>query len=110
VISVSMHRYRLAIIRLCCSALLLLGAGAQLHSLAHAVQATQAAAHHDGAAAHTQACEQCLQYAALDGALRTAEAARITPVAGLPTSTAPGKTQRAATVVAYRSRAPPTNG
>lgn len=109
-IRAALHRYRLAIIRLCCTALVLLGAGAQLHGLAHAVQATQAAAHRDGAVAHTQACEQCLQYAALDGASRVADTAHIAPAAGLPASAEPGKAQRAATVIAYRSRAPPSNG
>ena len=109
-IPASLHRYRLAIIRLCCSALVLLGTGALLHGLAHAVQATQAAAHREGAVAHTQACEQCLQYAAVDGALPSVEAASTTPAAGLPASGEPGKAQRAATVIAYRSRAPPSEG
>lgn len=106
-ISASLHRYRLAIVRLCCCALLLLGAGAQLHGLAHALQATQAAAEHGAAAAHAQACEQCLQYAAIDGAMPTAAAPEDPSGDASHAGPEPVTTRGAATFVAYRSRAPP---
>jgi hypothetical protein len=110
VISASLHRHRLAIVRLCCCALLLLGAGAQLHGLAHALQATQAvqtAAEHGTAAAHAQACEQCLQYAAIDGAMPTAAAPAALAGNASHAGPEPVTTRFAATFVAYLSRAPP---
>lgn len=107
-ISASLHRSRLAIVRLCCCALVLLGAGAQLHGLAHALQATQAAAtEHGAAAAHAQACEQCLQYAAIDGAIPTAAAPAALSGNGSQAGPEPVETRPAATFVVYRSRAPP---
>jgi hypothetical protein len=110
VTSAALHRYRLAIVRLCCCALLLLGAGAQLHGLAHAVQAAQAAqavAEHGATAAHAQACEQCLQYAAIDGAMPVAAAQGALSGSASRAGPEPVTTRVAATFVAYRSRAPP---
>ena len=105
--SALLRRYRLAIVHLCCGALLLLGLGSQLHGLAHALQATQAAAHHGAAGAHTQACDQCVQYAALDGAAPVDSGRGIPPAHVLQTLVEPRSPQAAAARVAYRSRAPP---
>jgi hypothetical protein len=107
VIHAALQRHRLAIVRLCCCALLLLGAGAQLHGLAHALQATQAAAEHGAAAAHAQACEHCLQYAAIDGAMPVAAAPAALSGNGSQAGPESVTTRHAATFVAYLSRAPP---
>ena len=102
-----LRRYRLAIVHLCCGALLLLGLGSQLHGLAHALQATQAAAHHGAAGAHTQTCDQCVQYAALDGAAPLDCRSGIPSAHVLPAQVEPRTPHAAAARVAYRSRAPP---
>lgn len=102
-----LRRYRLAIVRLCCGALLLLGLGSQLHGLAHALQATQAATHHGAAGAHTHACDQCVQYAALDGAAPVDAGRDLPPAHVLQTLVEPRSPHAAAARVAYRSRAPP---
>jgi hypothetical protein len=111
VIFATLLRHRQAVVRLCCCALLLLGAGAQLHGLSHALEAAQQAkSHHDTAAAHSQVCEQCLQYAALDAAMPTIDATGLWTTATQSAYLAPPSTQRAATFAAYRSRAPPRIG
>lgn len=106
------HRHRRAIIWLCVAATVLLGIGAQLHGLSHSLQAVQASAHKDvQAAAHAQACEQCLQFAAIDGGLAAHVAAAWVAVAadavglGVPVAR-----PRATVFVAYASRAPPLRG
>jgi hypothetical protein len=105
-----MHRRRQAIVWLCIAAAMLLGVGAQLHALTHALQAVQATTHTDPLTAHTQACDQCLQFAALDGAA-TASAAAALPVAvEVGQCTAPASRLHAALFTAYRSRAPPPLG
>lgn len=109
-ISATLQRHRLAIVRLCCCALLLLGGGAQLHGLAHALQAAQAAIHHDPATSHAQACEQCLQYAAIDGALPAPVSATPTPWVAAEAHREARTPLHAATFVAFRSRAPPSAG
>ena len=104
-------RHRQAVVGLCCCALLLLGAFAQLHGLSHALQAAQQArSHHDAAAAHSQACEQCLQYAALDAALPATAANSVWTAAPPMAYAEPPSTQRVATFDAYRSRGPPKAG
>lgn len=105
-----MHRRRRAIVWLSIAAALLLGVGAQLHALSHALQAVQPTTHSDPLAAHTQACDQCLQFAALDGAA-TASAEAAPAVATLESrSAAPALRLHAARFSAYRSRAPPALG
>ena len=104
-----LRRYRLAIVRLCCGALLLLGLGSQLHGLAHALQATQAAAHHGTAAVHAQACEQCVQYAALDGAAPIDAGEGFLAGHAPQAQAEPQPAPAAAACVAYRSRAPPAS-
>ena len=105
-----MHRRRQAIVWLCIAAALLLGVGAQLHALSHSLQAVQASAHKDPLAAHTQACEQCLQFAALDAGM-PAHAAALLPVTGVAERCAmPTTPLRAAAFTAYASRAPPLLG
>jgi len=106
----ALDRHRRAIVRLCCCALLLLGAGAPLHALAHAIQASQSAAAHDPAAPPAKGCEQCLHYVAIDAALPTADAAAFaTDGKSAAVPARPASAQPAA-FVAYRSRAPPPAG
>jgi len=104
------HRRRQAIVWLCIAAALLLGVGAQLHALSHSLQAVQASAHKDPLAAHTQACEQCLQFAALDAGM-PAHAAALLPVPCVADlCTVPPVPLRASAFTAYASRAPPSLG
>jgi hypothetical protein len=104
------HRHRQAIVWLCIGAALLLGVGAQLHALSHSLQAVQASAHKDPLAAHTQACEQCLQFAALDAGM-PAHAAALPPVSCVADRCAVRATPlRASAFTAYLSRAPPPLG
>jgi hypothetical protein len=108
-----MNRHRRAIVWACIAAAVLLGLQAQLHGLSHAVQAlqeVQASASQEPLAAHAQPCDQCLLFAALDGAAPA-------PAAGLPAvatdqtaCTAPALPLRAAAFAAYASRAPPGLG
>lgn len=59
---------------ICAVALAAVALGAPLHALAHAAQAASGSnvERDPGAAALAHACEQCLQFAALDGGLATA--------------------------------------
>ena len=105
-----MFRRRLAIAWLCIAAVLLLGVSAQLHGLSHSLQAVQASAHKDPLAGHAQACEQCLLFAALDGAAPTHPAVPLCPPCGTSECTEPATLLRAAAFTAYVSRAPPQLG
>lgn len=109
-ISASLHRYRRTLVEWCCCALLVLGVTSQLHGLAHAVKAAEEAAHHKALVAHLQACDECLQYAALDAALPAGNAAGVATGGASDASAEPRSTQREATTVVYRSRAPPAAG
>ncbi len=110
VISASVHRRRRAVVWLCGFALVLLGLGAQLHGLGHALQATQGPVHQDAVAAHTQACEQCLQFAGLDGAAPNCCAAQPPVDCASNDHDAPESPLRAVAFTAYASRAPPPAG
>ena len=108
--SAFIHRRRRAIVWLSIAAALLLGVGAQLHALSHSLRAVQASAHHDPLAAHTQACEQCLLFAALDGAAPTCDATPLPPTSEATGGTAPAARLAASSFTAYISRAPPRFG
>jgi hypothetical protein len=105
-----MHRRRRAIVWLCIAAALLLGVRAQLHGLSHALQAVQASAHKDALAAHAQACDQCLQFAALDGAAPLHWAAPLSLACDAGECALHVAPLRAAAFAAYISRAPPQLG
>jgi chaperone required for assembly of F1-ATPase len=105
-----MHRRRRAIVWLSIAAAMLLGVGAQLHALSHALKAAQATTHSDPLAAHTQACDQCLQFAALDGAATASTAAAPAVAIAEGRHAAPAPRLHAARFSAYRSRAPPAPG
>lgn len=106
-----MHRRRRVIVWLCIAAALLLGLGAQLHGLSHVLQALNASTHDEPVALQAPACDQCLQFAALEGATPAPAAALLPRAAGTaPAGTAPAMRLRAAAFSAYRSRAPPARG
>lgn len=94
-----------------CSIALALGAlGAPLHALAHAQQAAAgASAERDPAAASpVHACEQCLQFAALDaGAAVTSEALSHVAAALARPLGEIAPAPRGAAFLAYAARAPP---
>ena len=81
--------------------------GFQLHGVAHALHSLEASEQHDSAPGHEPACEQCLLFASVDGALPLqAVALAIAPQAAL--ADAPIVTPlRATAFTAYASRAPP---
>ncbi len=101
---------RRAIAWLCIAAALLLGVNAQLHGLSHAVQAVQAAAHQDPLAAHAAACEQCLLFAALDGAVPAPAATPLPAACATAVSPVPALPAYPTAFTAYVSRAPPPVG
>jgi len=103
----SLLRLRRPIVWACIAATLWLGVGAQLHGLSHALQAVQAPAHKEALVAHAQACEQCLLYAALDGAAPTPASSLPAVATASPARTAPAAPDRVAVFTAYASRAPP---
>jgi hypothetical protein len=101
------HRHRQPLVWLCIAAALLLGVGSMLHGLSHSVQAVQAS-HKDGLAAHVQTCEQCLQYAALDGAAPIVAAETLpAPFGAAAPDAAATPPMCASAFTAYASRAPP---
>ena len=53
----------------CIAASLWMGVGFQLHGLAHSLHALETSEQHDSAPGHEPACEQCLLFASVDGAL-----------------------------------------
>jgi hypothetical protein len=91
----------------CIAASLWMGMGFQFHGMAHARHALEASERHDSAPGHEPACEQCLLFASIDGALPLhAAALAIAPPAALVD--APIATPlRATAFTAYASRAPP---
>lgn len=89
---------------------LLLGLAAQRHALAHALDAVRAPSHHDALLGHAQACEQCLQFAAVDAAAAAADAPSMPPAAGSPPAAMPPVPKRAECFTAYGARAPPRAG
>ncbi len=105
-----MHRRRRVIVWLCIAAALLLGLAAQLHGLSHSLQAVQASTHKDALAAHAQACEQCLQFAALDGAAPAQSAAPLSLPCDAQERADSAAPLRTAAFTAYVSRAPPELG
>jgi hypothetical protein len=104
------YRHRRAIVWLCMTAALLAGIRAQLHALSHALQAVQTAAPREALAAHAPACEQCLQFAALDGAAPAHCAGLASPASVASQCGTPVAPQRAAVFAAYVARAPPRLG
>jgi hypothetical protein len=52
-----------------------MGAGWQWHGLSHVLRALDAVHVHDGAPEHEAVCEQCLQFASVDGAMPVADSA-----------------------------------
>ncbi len=93
---------------------MLLSLGAPLHGLSHALQTLKALAvpaHDEPLALQTTACDQCLQFAALEGAgpapavIAPAPSGRAAGAGTLP-ATRPS----AAVFTAYISRAPPAIG
>ena len=105
-----MLRRRLAIVWLCIVAALLLGVSAQLHGLSHSLQAVEASAQKDPLAAHAQACEQCLQFAALDGGIPVHAAPPVPATCAAVACAVPVASLRASAFTAYASRAPPPLG
>ena len=107
----SQHRRRV-VAWVCAVAIALLALGAPLHGVAHALQVAQGAAHQDPASAHAHACEQCLQFAACDGAAPTAVPPAATPERGHDPVPAcrPAAAPRGIAFTAYASRAPPRLG
>lgn len=99
-----------AIAWLCIVAALLLGLAAQRHALAHALHAVQAPVHQDALLGHSQACEQCLQFAAADAAAVGAAVPPLPVWAGTALLGAAPLPARAERFTAYGSRAPPRAG
>lgn len=94
-------------------ALALLALGAPLHALGHAQQAaTGAGAERDPAtAAQAHACEQCLQFAALEGgAAASPRALPFLATAASAPIALPAPATRSTTFQAYAARAPPAFG
>jgi hypothetical protein len=91
----------------CVAASLWMGVGFQLHGLAHSLHALETSEQHDSAPGHEPACEQCLLFASVDGALPLQAAA----LAGAPPATRGNASiatpLRATAFTAYASRAPP---
>lgn len=91
----------------CIAASLWMGMGFQLHGLAHSLHALETSERHDSAPGHEPACEQCLLFASVDGALPLQAAA----LAGAPPATRGNASiatpLRATAFTAYASRAPP---
>jgi hypothetical protein len=110
-VTLFMHRRRRPLVWLCIAAAMLLGLAAQLHGLSHALQALKASTHDEPLALQTMACDQCLQFAAFEGAVPAHSAALVPRAAGdAPARIVPVTRLRAAVFTAYISRAPPTLG
>jgi hypothetical protein len=108
------HPRQRPLVWLCIVAAMLLGLGAQLHGLSHALQTLKtlnAATHDEPSALHAPGCDRCLQFAALDGFVPTHGATAL-PLAACTSGVrdAPPPTLRAAVFTAYISRAPPAFG
>jgi hypothetical protein len=103
-------KHRRAVAWLCIVATLALGLLAQRHALGHALHAMQGSAGQDAWLGHAQACEQCLQFAAVDAAA----IATATPMPPARAHALPARlaswTQRSERFSAYVSRAPPHAG
>jgi hypothetical protein len=104
------HSIRRSLIGLCIAIVALLGVGAQLHGLSHALKLVQSS-HDEPLAGQSQACDQCLQFAAADGQAPAPAAMPLLLSGG--TAAAPvaiAAVARAVAFAAYESRAPPTVG
>jgi hypothetical protein len=94
---------------LCIAAALLLPLGAELHALGHALAALQKA-HQTEQGTPPAACDECLLFASIGGAL-PAQAAALPLAAPEPVFTRPdAPPARADPFSAYASRAPPQRG
>jgi hypothetical protein len=102
---------RRSLIGLCIAMAALLGVGAQLHGLSHALKVLQSSSHDEPLAGQNQACDQCLQFAAADGqAPAPAAAPWLLSGGSAGAPMAPAAAARAVAFAAYESRAPPTVG
>lgn len=102
-----MLRRRRAIVWCGIATVLLLGLSAQLHGLSHSLLAVQASANQEPWVAHAQLCEQCLAFAALDGAVPAPAGAPLPAACAAAEHAKPAVAARAAAFTAYASRAPP---
>jgi len=101
------HRRRKSVVWLFAIAMLLLGLGAQLHGLWHSLQAVHTSTDKDALAAHPQACEQCVLYAALDGGPPCSVGPLLPLPSAAPECSAAATRPRPSVFTAYISRAPP---
>lgn len=102
-----MRHPRHLLVWICMATSLWMGAGWQWHGLSHVLRALDAVHVQDGAPEHEAVCEQCLQFASVDGAMPVADSAL--PQAPAQVSAFPCKAVacRASAFTAYASRAPP---
>lgn len=91
-------------------ATLLLGLAAQRHALGHAFDAMHAPAQQDAWLGHTQACDQCLQFAAADAAAVACAVPALPALGPTPQPACSQQVRRAQRFTAYVSRAPPSGG
>jgi hypothetical protein len=91
----------------CIAASLWMGAGFQLHALEHSLHALETSQSHDSAPEHEPACERCLLFASVDGALPTQVAALASVPPAAPGNASIATPLRATAFTAYASRAPP---
>ncbi|MBE2261195.1 MAG: hypothetical protein IAE92_00555 [Burkholderiaceae bacterium] len=91
----------------CIAASLWMGTAFQFHGLAHALQSLEASEHQDSAPGHQPACEKCLLFAAVDGAMPV-HAVALFGAPPVALGDASGAIRLHATAfTAYASRAPP---
>jgi len=102
-----MLRRRRAIVWLGIATVLLLGVGAQLHGLSHSLLAVQESEKQEPWVAQSQPCEQCLLFAALDGAVPAPAKAPVPAACAAGERATPELAVRAVAFTAYVSRAPP---
>lgn len=100
-------KHRRAVAWLCIVATLALGLLAQRHALGHALHAVHGLAGQDAWLGHAQACEQCLQFAAVDAAAVATALPMLPARAEAPLVRLVPQAQRAERFSAYASRAPP---
>jgi hypothetical protein len=70
-----MRHPRHLLVWICMATSLWMGAGWQWHGLSHVLRALDAVHVQDGAPEHEAVCEQCLQFASVDGAMPVADSA-----------------------------------
>jgi hypothetical protein len=99
--------HRRAIAWLCIVFTLWLTLAAQRHALEHALHAMHAAAAPDEGLDRAKACEQCLQFAAVDAAAVSAPDFPQCPALGTDEMAHAAPALRADRFTAYGSRAPP---